>query len=124
MVLAEVALGSQPLERVRVELGQAAHLLAVAVEGLERPPDGEEAFAAKGLERVEDLHVAHVASEVANGQEALDPAFDLGMFVGEGEGGFEPGEAALVRFLGVAFHQVALLIDPLHDVLGRRAPLS
>ena len=84
IVLAEVPLRRQPLERVRTELGQAAHVLVVAVVGLERPADGEEAVAAKGLERVEDLHVAHVASEVANGQEALDPVFDLGVFVGEG----------------------------------------
>ena len=49
----------------------------------------------------------------------------LGMFVGEGESGFEPGEAALVRFLGVRLCDIfSFLIDPLHDVLGRRAPLS
>ena len=113
IVLAEVVLGSQARERVRVEIGQAAHVVVVAVVGLERLADAEETVAAEGLERFKDSHVAHVGCEKLDGQEPFDPVFDVGVFVGQRQGGFGPRESALVLIL--VFHSFptsASVIDP------------
>ena len=110
------------------QFGQAAHVAVGLEQGLERRPGEEQAFAAKGLEGFEDFHVGHVGREVVYGQEALDPVLGVGVFVGEGEREFEPGEGVPVLLLvvqnidpGIDPFWQGVLVPPPRDLLGRFA---
>ena len=110
-------------EQRRGQAGQLAHALVGSVQLAQRRADGVEPRGAKVLERGEDAHVVHVSCEVFDGQEALDPSFDVVVFVGQRERGLEPRQRALVLLLVVqrSGTQGPVIVNPLHDPFGRLA---